>query len=257
MIDLSELCGLPVTFDNDNSTFILSEEYTCEGEYKVKLSEITPILLNKYLKYPEFVYTHKRNINSKDFQVEGLSYDLIHIPFGLLGIEYIKTHVYYSDNIEGKYDCIVEVLQGELTAVLQKNEPKLDEWQFNTGVEDLSIVVLRKGHKLAVPTGYFYTFVNTGSVPLIMSRVTSVHRKTPVDYQILKREKGLACYIISKNAKIETVANPKYKVYAKLKPTSMSTFIEKKSQDEPQKQIFKTKEPLAKMVNSIKSFVLL
>lgn len=257
MIDLSDLCGLPIQFDNDNSTFLLSEDLSCEGEIKVKLSEITPILLNKYLRYPEFVYTHRRNISSKDFFCDGVSYDLMHIPFGLLGIEYIKTHVYYSDRVEGKYDCIVEVLQGEMTVVLQKIEPKLDEWQYNTGVEDLSIIVLRKGHKLAIPTGYFYTFVNTGSVRLLISRISAIHRHAPVDYEILKREKGLACYIISKNAKIETVANPKYKVPAKLKPTSMTTFIEKKSQDESQKQIFKTKEPLAKMIDNIKSFVLL
>lgn len=256
MIDLNDVCGLPIQFDNDNSTFVLSQDLDCEGEYKVRLSEIVPVLLNKYLKYPEIVYTHRKNITIRGVDYEGVSYDLIHIPFGLLGIEYMKTHVYYSDEIPGKYDCIVEVLQGELTAIMQKNQDKEDEWQFDTGVEDLSIIVLRKGHKLAIPTGYFYTFVNTGSVPLIISKVSATNKKSTIDYNILKREKGLACYIISKNAKIETVANPKYKVSTKLKATGIGTFIDKKSQDESQKQIFKTKDPLAKMLSKVRSFVL-
>lgn len=256
MIDLNEVCGLPIQFDSDNSTFILAPELECEGEYKIKLSEIVPILLNKYLKYPEVVYTHRRNIIFKGIDSEGVSYDLLHIPFGLLGIEYMKTHVYYSDPIENKYDCIVEVLQGELTAIMQKNLEKEDKWQYDTGVEDLSIIILRKGHKLAIPTGYFYTFVNTGSVPLIISKVSATQKKSLIDYEVLRREKGLACYIISKNAKIETVANPKYKVGSKLKATGIGTFMEKKSQDESQKQIFKNKDPLAKMITAVRSFVL-
>lgn len=256
MIDLNEVCGLPVQFDNENSTFVLSPELNCEGEYKVKLSDIVPVLLNKYLKYPEIVYTHRRNITFEGFEADGISYDLMHIPFGLLGIEYMKTHVYYSNEEQGKYDCIVEVIQGEMTAVLQKNQPKVDEWQFDTSIDDLSILVLRKGHKLAIPRGYYYTFVNTGSVPLIISKVSSSSRNSVIDYATLRREKGLACYIISKNAKIETVANPKYKVPSKLKPTGIGTFIEKKSQDEQQKEIFKTKDPLAKIVTKVRSFVL-
>jgi oxalate decarboxylase/phosphoglucose isomerase-like protein (cupin superfamily) len=256
MIDLNDVSGLPIQFDPDTSTFVLSEELGCDGEYKVKLSEIVPVLLNKYLKYPEVVYTHRKNIAIKGIESEGVSYDLLHIPFGLLGIEYMKTHVYYSDEIPGKYDCVVEVLQGELTAILQKNEAKEDEWQYDTNVEDLSILVLRKGHKLAIPTGYFYTFVNTGSLPLIISKVSAIQKHSLVNYDVLKREKGLACYIISKNAKIETVANPKYKVPAKLKATGIGTFMEKKSQDESQKEIFKNKDPLAKMISAVKSFVL-
>ena len=147
-------------------------------------------------------------------------------------------------------------MQGELTAIMQKNLVKEDEWQFDTGVEDLSILILKKGNKLAIPTGYFYTFINTGSVPLILSKLSSLSRESTIDYEILKREKGLACYIISKNAKIETVANPKYKVGSKLKATGIGAFIEKKSQDESQKEIFKTKDPLAKMISKVRSFVL-
>jgi oxalate decarboxylase/phosphoglucose isomerase-like protein (cupin superfamily) len=256
MIDLQEVSGLPIQFDPENSTFILAESLNCDGEDRIKLSEIVPILLNKYLKYPEVVYTHRKNICESGVDQDGVSYDLMYIPSGLLGIEYMKTHVYYSQEVSGKYDCVVEVLQGELTAVLQKNESKSDDWQFNTGVQDLSIIVLKKGHKLAVPTGYFYTFVNTGTTPLLISKLTATQRKSLIDYEMLKREKGLACYIISKNAKIETVANPKYKVSSKLKPTGISNYIEKKSQDEQQKEIFKNKDPLSKIVSAVRSFVL-
>lgn len=257
MIDLSEVCGLPVQFDNENISFVLADDLNCDGEDQVKLSEIVPILLNKYLKYPEVVYKHRKNIFFKDNQPNRISYDMICIPFGLLGIEYIKTHVYYSPEVVGKYDCVIEVLQGEMIVVMQKNQPKEDEWQYDTYVEDLAIVTLKKGHKLAIPTGYFYTFVNTGNSFLIISRVRSKQSATPIDYSMLRREKGLACYIISKNAKIETVANPKYKVTTKLKAMSITSFIEKRVQEEIPKQIFKTKEPLAKIIDRIESIVLI
>lgn len=257
MVDLFNVCGLPIGFDTETSGFVLGGEVTFAEEHSVPLSDIIPILLNKYLRYPEVVYTQKRDLRFKGSASTEVTYDLIHIPYGLLGIEYVKTHVYYSDFVENKFDCIIEVLQGELTLIIQKNMPREDEWQLNTFVEDLSIVTLKKGNKFAIPTGYFYTFINTGSSPLIISKLNSFKGNTSIDYDILKREKGLACYIISKNAKVETVANPKYKIPHKLKATSGTTYMEKKSNDQNQKNIFKTKDPLAKIIDKVKHFVIL
>src|SRR5260221_4807671 len=251
MIDLSEVSGLPIKFDDETGKFVLSDELYCESECQVRLSEIIPVLLNKYLKYPEVVYSQHKNIFYRGIdEPPKTSYDLFYVPYGLLGIEYIKTHVYFSELIEGKYACIVEVLSGELTVILQKNLDRENDYQYDTYVEDLSILILKKSHKLVIPTGYFYTFINTGSHPLVFSKVSATAAKT-IDYEILKTEKGLACYVISTNAKIETVANPKYKVPHKLKPASMSSYVDKKVEDGFIRDMFKNKKPLFAYINKL------
>jgi len=228
MIDLTDVSGMPIKFDDEKGRFYFAEDLAYEGEYTVALSEIIPILLNRSLKYPEVVYKYSRNIYSKavgSFS-SNISFDLLYVPFGLLGIEYIKTHVYYNSACdENKMDCIIEVLYGELTVVMQKNCNKESDFEYDTKVDELIVVTLHKGNRLAIPTGVFYTFINTGGGPLILSKVSSPNWK-PIDYSILRKEKGLACYIISKNAKVETVANPKYKIEGKVRAIPYKKFLQ-------------------------------
>jgi len=212
MIDLSTISGLPIKYDDEKGKVIYGDGVNCGDEVYVPLDDITPILLNKYLKYPENVYRYHKNIKLNDSSTgDNISYDIVYIPYGLLGIEFIKTHVYHSDCCPGKYDCIVEILSGSLTVMIQKNREKEDPYEFETYVDEMSIITLRKGERLVIPTGVYYTFINTSIVPVIFSRLTSTS-KVPIDYATLRREKGLAYFLISKNAKIEVVANPKYKI---------------------------------------------
>jgi oxalate decarboxylase/phosphoglucose isomerase-like protein (cupin superfamily) len=216
MIDLSEIGGLPIKFDESRVKMYCNDGVECETEFFVPLSHLSPILLNKYLRYPETVYKHHKNIGSKDTKNKNFNYDLIFLPYGLLGIEYVKTHIYYSKHKEGKYDCIVEVMYGELTVLMQKNQEEVDEYSTVTPVEEIVIVSLKKGQRLAIPTGVFYTFANTGMTSALFSKLSSKQHKE-IDYEILRKEKGLAFYLISKNAKIEVVANPKYKTSSRLR----------------------------------------
>lgn len=210
MIDLSGISGLPIKFDAEKVSITFDDCVNCDNIVKVPLSEMIPILLNKFLKYPEMVYSHHRNITNGEGPLDKITYDLITIPYGLLGIEYIRTHVYKSDFQKDKFDCVVEVLTGKLTVVLQKNQQSEDPYQFETIVEEMQLVEITQGQKFAIPTGYLYTFINTETFPVVFSRVSGKNHKE-IDYNMLKKEKGLAYYIISKNARIEIVPNPKYK----------------------------------------------
>lgn len=246
MIDLTCNCGFTLKFDEARGKIIFGDEVSFEREDYIALDEIIPVLLNKYLKYPERVYKYHRNVvNGVEKPHPNLTYDLIHIPYGLLGIEFIKTHIYTSPYSESKYDSMIELLNGEMMVVMQKNEEKLDKYQMETYVEDIVIVKMNPGDRLAIPTGYLYSFVNIGMTPVVFAKIGSKDR-TPIDYGTLKREKGLAYYIISKNAKVETVANPKYKIRCKLKNLT----IRKLQRDEELKHVFipfENKDPLFKM----------
>jgi oxalate decarboxylase/phosphoglucose isomerase-like protein (cupin superfamily) len=215
MIDLSEISGLPVRFDEETLELVFGRVANCTSEIHVSITDIMPILLNKNLRYPEKVYKHFCNVNLQK-QGEGIGsldyrYDIFVVPYGLLGVEYIKTHIFYNDPVEGKYDCVIEVLSGELTVLLQRNTDRGNVLSFDTFVENVYIVKLKKGEQLVIPTGYFYTFINTSSAPVVFSKITHKN-KSVLDYSKIKRERGLAFYLISKNARIEIVPNPKYKV---------------------------------------------
>lgn len=225
MIDLSGVSGLPIKFDAEKVTIYFDDCVNCGNIVKVPLSEMIPILLNKFLKYPELVYSHHCNITNGEGALDKLTYDIITIPYGLLGIEYIRTHVYSSDYAEGKFDCMVEVLTGKLTVVLQKNVESDDPYEFEKTVEEMQLVELSSGQKFPVPTGYLYTFINTETYPVVFSKVSGKNHKE-IDYSVLKKEKGLAFYIISKNARIEIVPNPKYKSLSSPKMSNMQEVMQ-------------------------------
>lgn len=212
MIDLQDISSLPIQFDFSEGTFVFNECVKCSKLEKIPLSELTPALLNKTLKYPEIVYEEGENlyedIDEEVFQGSNLKYEVIVIPAGLLGIEYIKSHIYYSPASEGKYGCMVECLYGMLTVLIQKNKPK-DELDFDTSVEKGMMIKLRKGEKIAIPAGYYYTFINTKNMPVIFSRIYK--SKGVINYSIISNEQGLAYFAIRKNARTEIVFNPRYK----------------------------------------------
>jgi len=216
MVDLSEVSGLPLKFDEETCQIITESGVRFESEKTVSLSEITPILLNKSLRYPEKVYTQYHNLTNEKIGNTNVSYDLMVMPIGLLGIEFIKTHIFYSNYQEGYYDAMIEVLHGNLTVLIQKNREKQDPYQYETYVDEVGIFTIRKGERLSIPTGYFYTFFNTSITPVVFAKIASCNH-CQADYELFKKEKSLAYYLISKNAKVEVVANPRYKIDCQVK----------------------------------------
>lgn len=218
MVDLYNISSLPIQFDFNNSSFVFQECVKCGNQVKVSLSNLIPALLNKTLRYPEVVYEENEDMYSdedQDIFSNGLiHYDIVVLPAGLLGIEYIKTHIYYSPKSEGKVATIVECLYGILTVLIQKNKPK-DELDFDTSVEEGIMVKLRRGEKIAIPTGYLFTFINTRNTPVIFSR--AYKNKGIVDYTLLAREQGLGYFTIRKNARTEIVFNPRYRFVPEIK----------------------------------------
>ena len=118
MLDLLDFSSLDIHFDLESNTLLYGENIKCNSCQKVTLKNLSPILLNKSLIYPEQVYEEYKGIyyqQDKNLLNGCISYDLISLPSGLLGIEYIKTHIYFSpiDYGDDKVSCIVEVLFGK------------------------------------------------------------------------------------------------------------------------------------------------
>lgn len=228
MIDLKLSSGLPIKFDELGEKFEFGQGVIFDSVNKVPITSLLPGLLNKSLRYPEVVYTEHRNIRHEEHEEklshEQCNYDLVMIPAGLMGIEYIRSHVYYADSASGATSVseIIEVLSGNLTLLLQKNRPKEDEYDFETHVSEGFVVKLGRNERFAIPTGYYYTFINTRSKPVVYTRFYS--KKCVCDYSLINKEKGLAYFAIKKNAKQEIVLNPRYKTIPQLKQKKITEF---------------------------------
>lgn len=223
MLALAEISGLPLTVHDELENFLETPDCVIFNSIsKIRLQEITPTLLNKSLRYPEVVYEQRINVMNRDDQAAwpiGVEYDIISIPAGLLGIEYIKTHIFFTVEDTEKAACVIQVLCGTLTVVLQRNAPKLDKYDIETKVQEASLVEVSAPAQIVIPTGYYYTFVNAYEKPVVFARV--VGKEHVLDYAQIKRESGLAYYVIAKNARQEIVANPRYRLQTEVKKISL------------------------------------
>jgi oxalate decarboxylase/phosphoglucose isomerase-like protein (cupin superfamily) len=219
MLNLLDSCSLDISVDLDSNRLICGEKVKHNNYDRVKLRNILPALLNKSLSYPEEVYeVYQKVFYEDDLNIaqSDISYDMIFLPAGLLGVEFVKTHIYYTPETEsGTLSSIVEVQYGILTVIMQKNLAKESIYDIEAHVEEGVMVKLHKGEKLSIPQGFFYTFINTEETPVIFVRL--YRKEGVVDYSMLKREHGLAYYCIRKNARQEIVLNPSYKNTPKIR----------------------------------------
>lgn len=217
MVNLQDTCCLDISFDPDSNSLLFNDQVTPTESRKIMLKNLTPALLNKNLTYPRQVYEEYiqvSHIEDVEIMQKGFYYDLICLPSGLLGVEFIKSHVYYSPLSDDRISTLVEVHLGTLTVIMQKNKPR-GEYDFHTEVDEGLLVTLRRGEKLAIPQGYFYTFINTEESPAVFVRMHRGH--DIIDYSLIQKERGLAYYAIRKNARLEVVLNPVYRGIPKIK----------------------------------------
>lgn len=229
MVKLVEIVGIPLNFDEEVAKLYYDEQQVQwrGGKSTVKLTDLTPALLNKALKYPENVYAKHIGMQLACHDCWPADYylDLLTIPVGLLGIEYIKTHVFYTEDCPGMVASVVQVYVGKLVVIMQRNRPKHDRYDIETYVDEVVKIELKSGEKLAIPTGYMYMFVNTGSVPVVVARL--IKKEHQIDYGIIRRENGLAYYLIAKNARLEMVPNPRYRNMVPVKKIKLADLNER------------------------------
>ncbi len=227
MVSLQDSCCLDISFDPNSNQLIYGDTVSPNSKRKVLLRNLIPALLNKSLHYPEVVYeehVHVFNSDDKALSEAGISFDVLCIPPGLLGVEFIKSHIYYTPERPDskKFSTVVEVHWGILTVIMQRNQPK-DEFEIHTCVQEGLIVKLHKGEKLAIPQGYFYNFINTEEEPVVFVRI---HKGDDmVDYGLLRREHGLAYYCIRKNARQEIVLNPVYRSVPRIRSLKSASYL--------------------------------
>jgi oxalate decarboxylase/phosphoglucose isomerase-like protein (cupin superfamily) len=209
-IDLKPSSGLPLFFTGDQ---IQSDTHKPQAISSVTIDDIRPQILNEDLDCPRIFYTKYKNIDNdeKEFEKNNLRVNLFFIQPNLAGIEYVKTKATRCHN----YPRIIEVVYGGGTALIQ---------HYKSAVNNRVIrIQLKKGTKFIIPQGYSACFINNRQTSnLILVEVSSSKAQTRV---VLEEKRGMSYYVIRKNAKLETVRNPLYKIVNEIENIDWSPIL--------------------------------
>lgn len=215
--NLQNCCSLPIEYDDFEDKVKFCEGIKCRRRNNINIEDIHPTLLNKSVSYPQSVYEEYNIHMSQDdtiFSSTDLNYDILVIPSGLLGIEFVKSHIYYTppnpNNAEQiKFSAVIEAIKGTVTVIMQKNDFFESAFDDQPAVERGVMTKLKPGQKIAIPEGYYYTFVNNTEETTILSRVYRHYDR--LNYQPNSKKCSMAYYCIRKNARCEFVFSPDYK----------------------------------------------
>ncbi len=145
--------------------------------------------------------------------------------------EYIKTYGHYH---VGKLDETYKFISGEGIALLQKlavdetqNTSKVAAGLLRGGqgnmvadvVEEFKAIPVKVGDELFIPAGYGHLVVNTGldflvtsdDSPVNFEEVNPASLPGHADYELVKKMRGFAYYVVENNGKPALVKNKLYK----------------------------------------------
>ena len=133
---------------------------------------------------------------------------------GKVGSEYIKTYGHYH---VGTLDETYWILLGEGVALLQKLLEENGIPQSNR-VAEFKAIKVKAGDSIYMPSGYGHLVANTGPTYFVTADNSPVDftEKDPVslpghaDYEMVKKMRGFAYYVVEKNGAPALVKNPLY-----------------------------------------------
>ena len=133
---------------------------------------------------------------------------------GTVGGEYVKTYGHYHvDNLPETY----WVLAGEGIILLQKLLVENDASHIDR-VEDFKAIRVKAGDAVEIPGDYGHLAVNTGATWLVTADNSPVAEvgdsaSSPrhADYEMIKKMRGFAYYVVERDGAPSFVPNPLYK----------------------------------------------
>jgi glucose-6-phosphate isomerase len=135
---------------------------------------------------------------------------------GKVGDEYIKTYGHYH---VGELDENYWILLGEGIALLQKLAVDDAGNMIPDVVEEFKAIPVKAGDTVYMPPWYGHLVVNIGKTyfvttddsPVNFDEVNPVAMPGHADYEMVKKMRGFAYYVVERNGEPALVKNPLYK----------------------------------------------
>ena len=133
---------------------------------------------------------------------------------GTIGGEYIKTYGHYHI---GNLDETYWIIQGEGIALLQKMAV-VDGVPQPDRIEEFKAIKVKAGDSVYMPPGHGHLAINTGAQWFVTADDSPVEgtgdsASMPghADYEMVKKMRGFAYYVVEKDGAPALVSNPLYK----------------------------------------------
>jgi glucose-6-phosphate isomerase, archaeal len=135
---------------------------------------------------------------------------------GTISGEYIKTYGHYH---VGQLDETYNILFGEGIALLQKLSVDDNGEMIADSVSEFKAIVTKVGDDIYMPPAYGHLLVNTGKTYFVTADTSPVNfdEKNPTsfpghaDYELVKKMRGFAYYVVERDGKPALKKNPLYK----------------------------------------------
>lgn len=195
-IKLKRASGFGLLYEKEDIKF---DKVTYSRNKVVTLEEMKPQILNEDLQSPKVFYTKYSNIDTEGiFKEKKIKVNLISIPSNVAGIEYVKTKATQTNS----HNKVLEIICGSGLLLIQN-------FNEETASSEVILVKIKSTEKIVIPAKFSYSLVNNRNTPLIVLEFMSARAKNNV---VLDEMRGMAYYIIKKNAKQEIVRNPLYRI---------------------------------------------
>jgi glucose-6-phosphate isomerase len=215
MVDLSEVAGMPLKFDERTCHVSFGKGMRRPSYDTRELDALRPVLMDPDAVGPEVVYWMYRNcgrlVDAALLEAYDLRYDVSAFVSARFGPEYMKTSGHYHPDIPGQriaYPEVYEIIYGEALYVLQK-VADYGAPPARVQVEDIIIARVRAGQKAIMPPGYGHVTVNTLDRPLVMSNWVSDRFSS--FYGSVEECQGFAQYVVERDGEPAYVKNERYK----------------------------------------------
>ena len=215
MVDLSELAGYQLKFDEQTAGISFQRGMRMPGYSTRELDDLRPVLLDADADGPEVIYWMYRDCGRLEDAALGaahsLRYDLTAFRAVTLGREFMKTSGHYHPQIPGRreaYPEVYEVLYGEALYVMQAvDDPAASP--VETVVEDVIMCRVSAGQKIIMPAGYGHATVNTQDKPLLVSNWVS--NRFSSFYGPVEDTRGFAWDVVDDGGEPGYVTNANYR----------------------------------------------
>ncbi len=195
-ISLKKNSGLNLAYEKDEVRF---EKVKYFKNQTVTLEDMRSQILNDELQSPEIFYTKYSSLDTEGvFKSRQIKINLITMPANVAGIEYVKTKGTQCLT----HHKVLEIVHGGGLILIQK-------FSSLNGESEVVLLKIRPTQKIIIPAKYSYALINNRTSPLIALEFMSSKASNKM---VLDEMRGMAYYIIRKNAKQEIVRNPLYKI---------------------------------------------
>ena len=217
MIDLSEVSGLPLQFDDENLLLVsTSSDLVLPEPGLRRLDDLRPVLLDPNCAGPDSVYRMYRDVRLRAhdniLRQYSLRYDISVFWGTKLGREYFKTYGHYHPPIPSdpvlSYPEVYEVLYGEALFLLQRVDDIYKDL-FYVEVKDIIAIHVRAGEKVIMPPNYGHVTINLGPGPMVDANW--VCNDFSSHYVSVRQARGFAYYLIDDGGKPRWIPNEKYR----------------------------------------------